>query len=513
MIGSLIRSAHDDSHAHRVHLRSCVAWLIVPMICAAGLLFNSSLLPAQDATVDPFLELAEEIAPSTGEDTVLPGLTKFTDNEFHEGRLTGGLLAAVAGVFLFGGGLVLFYCGLGNVQQPARFLPIYLVFVSIMSIAWVAWGYSPAFARNVHSLDAVLEEIEAPDGARTRGNRLIGGADHLGLRGLQSQMEVDSVRYPLRRPYDRYPHLLFMIFQMSLFIAAPAPLIVLLFDRLRLLGTLCFCLLWGSFVYTPVAYWLWGGGWLTDTLDFAGGLVIHTTVGITGLALGLVGKQPQTSGHAAYEEVLGQSTNLAWGATLVWAGGLLAYTGHALHSDGIAVNAFVVAHLTAATGVVGWTGMRRMFQFRLTPAGACMGVVAGLAGGAAACGSIGPQSALIVGTCAGAIAAAADMCVRRCFGNNTLLRLFAIQGVPGMAGTMLVAIFATSAVAGNDRHGNPITSWLAGDTALLAGQSKALACVVLLTVAGSLLALTLSEGIVGVVGYVTRSGRTENDAA
>jgi Amt family ammonium transporter len=219
------------------------------------------------------------------------------------------------------------------------------------------------------------------------------------LQGFDSELRNDVPDYPLRRPGDAVPHLLFMAFQLGIFIAAAAPLVVCLSPGLALWGRMLFVTLWGTLVYAPIAYWIWGGGWHASTLDYAGGIVVQVTVGFSALALALVlappasgPEQPQTTPHLAL---------LALGTVLFWAGSLITNASHSLSASAGSTNACVATHLAACTGILGWAGCEWLVRGTASPSGICAGAMAGLFTIAPACGYVAPQSALLIGVAAG----------------------------------------------------------------------------------------------------------------
>ena len=254
-------------------------------LAMAWCMFSTWPAWAQDgrSTVNE-VEILLEKAPSTqtGE---LPGLRRFSSSTFDTGSVTLTLLGAFAAVLLAAPGLAIFYCGLSNSDHRTQTLIQYLFLAAVMSLAWVLWIYSLAFSRNENSFDIDKREIFTSEKQYQKGNRFIGGFEHTALTGFDSNLQDDLPRYPLRRVGDKIPHLLFMAFEMTLFIAAAAPLVVLLPRRWGLPGATIFFVLWGTVVYAPIAYWIWGGGWHAVALDSAGGIVTHLTVGCSSLAL------------------------------------------------------------------------------------------------------------------------------------------------------------------------------------------------------------------------------------
>lgn len=319
---------------------------------------------------------------------------------------TAWILASSALVLLMTPGLAFFYGGLVRRKNVNATIMYSFMSIGIVGVVWVLWGYSLAFAPDLGGLG------------------LIGDLSWFGLAGV-SATEAG--------PYaDNIPHQAFMIFQAMFAIITPALITGAFAERMKFSSYIIFIVLWVTFVYAPVAHWVWGdNGWLgtLGALDFAGGTVVHINSGIAALAAALIvgkrigfGDQPMPP-HNVPMVVLG--------AGLLWFGWFGFNAGSALAADGTATNAFVVTNTAAAAAVLSWVAMSWVFGKKPSVIGAASGAVAGLVAITPAAGFVGVMPALVIGLGAGAI----------CYGAIELLLKFkvddalAVFGVHGMGGT------------------------------------------------------------------------------
>jgi Amt family ammonium transporter len=341
--------------------------------------------------------------------------------------------------------------------------------MAVISIQWVLWGYSLAFG---------------PD----KGG-IIGGLDYLGLRGVGGE------------PFDTYaatiPHQAFMLFQMMFAIITPALITGAFAERKKFSAFLLFTVLWATFVYDPLAHWVWGaGGWLKNlgALDFAGGTVVHISSGVSALVCAIVLGRRKGYGHQPM-----QPHNLPLtviGAALLWVGWFGFNAGSALEASSLAVAAFVSTNTAAAAAALGWMFTEWMARGKPTVLGAASGAVAGLVAITPAAGFVGPVSSIVIGALAGAL------CYTACnlkskLGYDDSLDVVGVHGVGGTWGAIATGLFASKAIneAGGDGlfHGNPsqlVSQLLAvGATLLLASVMT----FVILKVVDALVGLRVSE--------------------
>ena len=220
-------------------------------------------------------------------------------------------------------------------------------------------------------------------------------------------------------------------------------------DRARFGWVLGFCALWGLVVYAPVAHWIWGGGWLATrfgTLDFAGGIVVHTTAGVSALvAVLLLGKRqgfPKTL-------MLPHSPALTMaGAALLWMGWFGFNGGSALAANDDAASAIINTHIAASMAALAWLGIEKWKVGKPTSIGFATGAIAGLATVTPAAGFISPAAAMVFGVVAAAICYAAIQLVKQRLKIDDSLDVFAVHGVGGITGSLLLAFFLHPALGG-----------------------------------------------------------------
>jgi Amt family ammonium transporter len=334
------------------------------------------------------------------------------------------LMMTIPGLFLFYGGLVRRKNALGTIMHS-------FILAALISVQWVLWGYSLAFG---------------PDKAG-----LIGGLDWVGLAGVGLE------------PYPDYsatiPHQAFMIFQLMFAIITPALITGAFAERMKFSTFLVFMLLWATFVYDPLAHWVWGvKGWLRElgSLDFAGGTVVHISSGVSALAAAIIIGKRRGYGHEPMPP-----HNLPFtvmGASLLWVGWFGFNAGSALSAGGLATSAFVVTNTAAATSALAWMFTEWITRGNPTILGAATGAVAGLVAITPASGFVGPIPSIIIGAGAGVF------CYTACnlktkLGYDDSLDVVGVHGVGGTWGALATGLFASKAIneAGADGlfYGNP----------------------------------------------------------
>jgi len=345
---------------------------------------------------------------------------------------TAWVLISAALVMLMTPGLAFFYGGLVRRKNYLSVLMQCFIALAALSIQWVIFGYSLSFAP---------------------GNSFIGGLQWFGLKGVGLE------------PYAAYsatiPHQAFMIFQAMFAIITPALIIGAFAERMKFSAYLIFTLLWATFVYDPIAHWVWGsGGWLRNmgVMDFAGGTVVHINAGIAALVTALIiGKR------TCYDKYAIAPHNLPFsvlGAALLWFGWFGFNAGSALAANGIAVNAFVVTNTAGAVAALTWALIDWKLNGNPTMLGTISGAVAGLAAITPAAGFVGIGAALIIGIAASIFCFIAVSFVKRTFHYDDSLDAFGVHGISGFWGTLATGLFASKAIN------------QAGADGLLAGNSK-----------------------------------------
>jgi ammonium transporter, Amt family len=334
---------------------------------------------------------------------------------------TAWILTSTALVMLMTPGLAFFYGGLVRRKNVLSTIMHSFFILGLVSVTWVLWGYTLAFG---------------PD----TGLGLIGGFDWLGLEGVTGA------------PSDTYattvPHLAFMAFQMMFAIITPALITGAFAERKRFRAFVLFAVAWSTFVYAPIAHWVWSpDGWLfaLGVLDFAGGTVVHLSSGIAALVaalfigrrLGLTDHEHATEPHDVTMTVLG--------AGLLWFGWFGFNAGSALGANGVAATAFVTTNTAAAMAAITWVTISWLHKGSPSVLGAAVGAVAGLVAITPAAGFVTPAAAVLIGFGVGIV----------CYGASTLrlrsrvddaLDVFAVHGVGGAFGALATGVFATTAV-------------------------------------------------------------------
>ena len=352
---------------------------------------------------------------------------------------TAWVMVCAALVFIMTPGVAFFYGGMARRKNILSILTQCFAIICLVSLQWVLFGYSLSFG---------------PD----TGYGIIGGLDWIGLRGVGQ--EPSSVYG------STIPHLVFMIFQAMFAIITPALMVGAFAGRMKFSALVIFTLLWTTFVYDPIAHWVWGsGGWLggIGALDFAGGIVVHVSSGISALVVAiLIGKR------IGYEKQSFAPHNLPitfLGGALLWLGWFGFNAGSALEAGGLAGNAFVTTNTAAAAAGLAWAFMEWKMDGAPTVLGIVSGVVAGLVAITPACGFVSVFSAIPIGLIAGIICYLAVAKLKPLLGYDDSLDVFGVHGIGGIWGTLATGIFAAVAVNSGGADG-----LLLGNTGLFLAQ-------------------------------------------
>jgi ammonium transporter, Amt family len=273
---------------------------------------------------------------------------------------------------------------------------------------------------------------------------IIGGLDWLGLKDVGMTASADYG--------TTIPHVAFMVFQCMFAVITPALITGAFAERVKFSAFLLFTILWATFVYNPLAHWVWGaGGWMAKmgALDFAGGTVVHISSGISALAAALViGKR---RGYGVTPYIPHNLPMTITGAALLWFGWFGFNAGSALAANGLAANAFVVTHVAAATAALSWLFVENLHRGKPTTLGAASGGVAGLVAITPASGFVGPVSAIIIGAIAGMLCYAGVLLKAKLRYDDSL-DVVGIHGMGGTWGALATGLFASKAInsAGSD---------------------------------------------------------------
>ena len=327
------------------------------------------------------------------------------------------IVATALVLFMTLPGLALFYGGLVRARNVLSvFMHCYAI-ACLMSILWLAFGYSIAF------------------GSGTSG--FWGGLDKAFLNGVTA----DSLSGSL-------PEILFFAFQMTFAIITPALIVGAYVERVGFGFVLLFSALWMLIVYSPVVHWIWGGGMMSDggifgetgVRDFAGGIVVHETAGLAALVIAVflgARKNQTTPPHNPGFVMIG--------AAMLWVGWFGFNGGSQLAADGGAAMALTVTHISAAAASLSWGLWERVKYGKTSLVGVVTGTIAGLASITPASGFVGPVAALIIGTIAGILCQEAVNLIRNKVKIDDTLDVFAVHGVGGIFGTIMIAVFGQGA--------------------------------------------------------------------
>jgi Amt family ammonium transporter len=243
------------------------------------------------------------------------------------------------------------------------------------------------------------------------------------------------------------PHAVFMIFQCMFAVITPALMIGAFAERMKFSAFLVFTILWATFVYDPLAHWVWGtGGWMRSLggLDFAGGIVVHASSGVSALVLCvMLGKR------LGYKKTPFRPHNLPFtvlGGALLWFGWFGFNAGSALAANDLAANAFVTTHLATAAAGLTWALIEWRQHGKPTILGTVTGAVAGLVAITPACGFVNPMNAIFIGIIVACICYLAVAVLKAKLGYDDALDAFGVHGVGGIWGTIAVGLFAEKAV-------------------------------------------------------------------
>lgn len=328
------------------------------------------------------------------------------------------LLISSALVMLMTPGLALFYGGMVRQKNVLSTIMQSFIAIGVITVQWVLYGYSLSFGPDIGGV--------------------IGSLKWIGLRGVGLEPHPDYC--------PTVPHQTFMIFQMMFAIITPALITGAFAERFKFKTYLVFLILWATFVYDPIAHWVWGiGGWIRElgALDFAGGLVVHVSSGISAMASALViGKR---KGYGEESMPPHNLTMTILGASLLWFGWFGFNGGSAIASGSLATNAFVVTHISTASACLSWMITEWIYRGQPTLLGAASGAVAGLVAITPASGFVGPVSAILIGLLAGVICYFAINLKNR-FKYDDSLDVFGVHGVGGSWGAIATGIFASKLI-------------------------------------------------------------------
>ncbi len=348
----------------------------------------------------------------------LPSIAAAQDAVMNSGDTAWILTATALVLFMSLPGLALFYGGLVRSKNYLSVLMKVYAIAALASIVWVVAGYSIAFG-----------------GA----NGWWGGLDNLFLKDLGRDAVSGTI-----------PESVFLAFQMTFAVITPALIVGAFVERVKFLPVLIFTALWLLVVYAPVTHWIWGGGWLSTygggVVDFAGGLVVHATAGISALVyVFMLGKR---KGFPHELAVPHRPAIVMIGASMLWVGWFGFNGGSQLAADGGAGMALLVTHISASVATLVWVAIEAMTNKKPTLVGAATGTIAGLATVTPAAGVIGPGGALLIGLAGGLLCYFAVHLIRVKLKIDDSLDVFAVHGVGGILGILILPVLSAEFLGG-----------------------------------------------------------------
>jgi len=442
------------------HIRSMKKFL--PAILSLAMLAGGAVLYVQDAAAQaPAPEAPAAAAPEAAAAPAPPKIDT-GDTAWVLVSTALVLLMTAPGVALFYGGMVRSKNALSTVMQS-------FVILCLISIQWVLWGYSLAFGPDIGGI--------------------IGSTAWFGLNGVGTAPNADYAA--------TIPHQAFMLFQMMFAVITPALITGAFAERIKFSGFLLFTVLWATFIYDPLAHWVWGvGGWVRNlgALDFAGGTVVHISSGIAGLACALVVKKRLGLGKEGMHP-----NNLPMtltGAALLWFGWFGFNAGSALGAGELATSTFTATNTATAAAALSWMVAEWIYRGKPSALGVASGAVAGLVAITPASGFVGAISSIWIGMGAGVLCYLFVM-LKPLFGYDDALDAVGVHGIGGTWGALATGLFASKAVnaAGADGlfFGNPAQLGIQALAVLVTLVFVFVGTLIILAIVGAITGLRVSE--------------------
>jgi len=434
----------------------CRPWLFAALVVLVALWLLASPSAAQQAAPSPAAPAAA--APAQAPAPAAP------QAKIDSGDTAWMLTSAALVLMMTAPGLALFYGGMVRRHNVLGTIMHSFILMAVISIQWVLWGYSVAFGPDVGGL--------------------FGNLSWVGLKGVGLVPNPDYAA--------TIPHQAFMIYQLMFAIITPALITGAFAERMKFSAFLAFTLLWATFIYDPLAHWVWGtGGWLRNlgALDFAGGTVVHISSGVSALAAALlVGKRRGFGSEPMPPHNLPLTIT---GAAMLWVGWFGFNAGSALSSGALATSAFVTTHIATAAATLSWMLTEWLGRGKPTVLGAASGAVAGLVAVTPASGFVGPLSSIVIGAVAG------FLCYNACnvktrMGYDDSLDVVGVHGVGGTWGAIATGLFASKVV--NEAGNNGL---FFGNPGLLGVQIVAVLATWIFAFIGALILLKLVDVVIG----------------
>lgn len=382
-------------------------------------------------------------------------LAATTETVIDSGDTTWMLVATAIVIFMHVPGLALFYGGLVSDRNVVSTMMHSFVSLLVITLVWVLWGYTLSFG--------------------TDNGGLIGGLEYLGFNGVGGASAFGTYTIP---------HYTFAIFQCAFAAITVAIISGGIAGRISFPAWILFSVLWITFIYAPMAHWVWGGGWLAQLgeLDFAGGTVVHILSGVSALTAAIIiGPRYE---HLKKKNNPHNIVLFLIGAATLWFGWFGFNAGSALGANEVTALAFANTQVAAAAGGLSWLLIEWKVRKRPTLVGTATGAIAGLVGITPAAGFVTVLSAIIIGLLAAPVSYYGINFIKEKFRYDDTLDAFGVHGLAGIWGSIATGIFATTSVnaAGND-------GLLYGNPSLILHQVTGVATALVLGVVGTFLIL------------------------
>lgn len=360
--------------------------------------------------------------------TILSANSAYAADGINSGDTAWLLISTGLVLFMMIPGLAMFYAGLVRVKNVLSVYMQCFCITALVTILWTIYGYSLAF--DTTGMDPGVRGLHA----------FIGGLSKVFLAGVT----IDSV-------FGTIPETVFFAFQLTFAIITPGLIIGAFAERMKFSAMLWFTGLWLTFVYLPICHMMWSGpgSFFGDlgVLDFAGGIVVHMTAGVSALIAAIViGKR---KGYPDTPMPPHNMTMTLTGTAMLWFGWFGFNGGSALAATGQAGMAVVVTQISPCVAALTWIVIERVKVGRPSALGFATGAIAGLAAITPASGTVGPLGAFVIGLVSGVLAYLAATSLKRRLGYDDALDVVGVHGVGGLIGIILVSFFASSSLGGS----------------------------------------------------------------
>ena len=361
-------------------------------------------------------------------------------------------------------GLALFYAGMVRANSVLSVLLQCFAITCLVTILWLIAGYSLAFGNSL----TVVGDLS---------------------KFLYNGVGEDAL-------FGTIPESIFATFQLTFAIITPALIVGAFVERIRFSAVLLFTAFWSLLVYAPIAHWVWGGGWLGEIglMDFAGGTVVHITAGTAAVVAAVV--LGPRRGFPEHTQPPHNMTLTVAGAAMLWVGWFGFNGGSALAANGDAAMALTVTHISAAAGAFTWMMIEWIRYGKPSALGAVTGMVAGLGTITPASGYVGPAGALVIGIAAGTVCFFATNFMKRTLKIDDSLDVFPVHAVGGALGTILTAVFASTALgvfSGQEEISIPSQLGVQAIGVLATVGYTAVGTWIILKIVGALVGLRVSD--------------------